>query len=63
MGTIWNINNTLDEVERLYKEGYKLSDAIEIVKGYCSDQTNNNLGYKTNNIVPLKGRASNEENY
>lgn len=48
MGNIWTINFLLDEVERLYQEGYRLSDAIKIVKGYCSDQTNNNLDKKHN---------------
>lgn len=49
MGNIWTINDSLDEVERLYKEGHSLKSAIEIVKGYCSDQTNNNLD-KNNNL-------------
>ena len=51
MGTIWNINNTLDEVERLYKEGHSLKSAIEIVKGYCTDQSNSNHRDKLTDII------------
>lgn len=53
MGNIWTINDSLDEVERLYKEGHSLKSAIEIVKGYCSDQTNNNLDKKSNLSIAL----------
>lgn len=63
MGTIWNINNTLDEVERLYKEGHSLKSAIEIVKGYCSDQTNNNLDKKSNFSIAPNEDVDNGEVY
>lgn len=46
----------------IYQEKYRLSDVRQMIKGYCTDQSNSNLGYKTNNIVPLKGCADNEEN-
>lgn len=51
MGNTWTINDSLDEVERLYKEGHSLESAIEIVKGYCSDQTNNNHRDKLTDII------------
>lgn len=51
MGNIWTINDSLDEVERLCREGYSVREAIEIVKGYCSDQTNNNHRDKLTDII------------
>ena len=63
MGNIWTINDSLDEVERLYKEGHSLKSAIEIVKGYCSDQTNNNLGKKSNLSIALNEDIDNGEVY
>lgn len=63
MGNIWTINFLLDEVERLYQEGYRLSDAIKIVKGYCSDQTNNNLDKKHNLSIALNEDIGNGEVY
>lgn len=63
MGNIWTINFLLDEVERLYQEGYRLSDAIKIVKGYCSDQTNNNLDKKSNLSIAPNEDVDNGEVY
>lgn len=63
MGNIWTINFLLDEVERLYQEGYRLSDAIKIVKGYCSGQTNNNLDKKHNLSIALNEDIDNGEVY
>lgn len=63
MGNIWTINDSLDEVERLYKEGHSLKSAIEIVKGYCSDQTNNNLDKKHNLSIALNEDIDNGEVY
>lgn len=51
MGNIWTINDSLDEVERLYKEGHSLESAIEIVKGYCTDQSNSNHTKEITNII------------
>lgn len=51
MGLIWSINVLLDEVERLYKEGHSLKSAIEIVKGYCTDQSNSNHTKEIKNII------------
>ena len=63
MGNIWTINFLLDEVERLYQEGYRLSDAIKIVKGYCTDQSNSNLRNKTNSSITLNEDIDNGEVY
>lgn len=63
MGTIWTINALLDKVERLYEEGYKLSDAIEIVKGYCTDQSNSNHTKEIKNIIAPGENIDNGEVY
>lgn len=40
MGSIYTLNECLDEVLRLYRKGYSVEEAIKIVKGYKeSDQT------------------------
>ena len=40
MGSIYTLNECLDEVLRLYRKGYSVEEVIKIVKGYKeSDQT------------------------
>lgn len=40
MGSIYTLNECLDEVLRLYRKCYSVEEAIKIVKGYKeSDQT------------------------
>lgn len=40
MGSIYTLNECLDEVLRLYRKGYSVEETIKIVKGYKeSDQT------------------------
>lgn len=50
MAALLTINEQCHEVERLCKEeGKSISEAIEIVKGYCSsDQTKSNNPNKNN---------------
>lgn len=63
MSTLLDLNEKLDEVKRLCEEGKSISEAIEIVKGYCSsDQTKSNNHTKTfnNSIAPGEGIDNNE---
>lgn len=63
MSTLLDLNEKLDEVKRLCEEGKSISEAIEIVKGYCSsDQTksNNHKQLFNNSIAPGEGIDNNE---
>lgn len=53
MGSIYTLNECLDEVLRLYRKGYSVEEAIKIVKGYKeSDQT-----------IPSNHNKNNQEQY
>ena len=40
MGSIYTLNECLDEVLRLYRKGYSVEEAIKIVKGYKESDQN-----------------------
>lgn len=65
MGSIYTLNECLDEVLRLYRKGYSVEEAIKIVKGYKeSDQTIPSNHSKTiKDIIPPGTDLDNDQLY
>lgn len=63
MGLIWNINEKASEVVRVYREGKHYDEALEIVKGYCTEQSNSNLDKKSNFSIAPNEDVDNGEVY